>query len=356
MGRDRPSPALDRARRLVSALISATLLAAPAARAQAPGLPAEGLTDVVGLARALDRASSSVIGVQVKAVDDARSASTLGTLRQGSGVVIDADGLVLTIGYLILEAEQVRLVLDDERTVPARVVAYDLATGFGLVRALSPLKLEPVPLGTSSGRAHGEPMLIASGGPDAEVSNARLMAQRAFAGYWEYRIDGALFTSPPRTDHSGAGLFNARGELVGIGSLVVQNTLAIPDGPAVPGNMFVPVHLLVPILDELKSRGLSSASHRAWLGVNCVEQGGQVRVVRVSSDSPAEVAGLEPGDRIERIDGVAVTSLDALWTSLWAGGGAEREVVLDIRRGESQQAVKVQSVDRMKTLRRAEGI
>jgi serine protease Do len=320
-------------------------------------LPAQAqpTSDFEAQARALKRATDGVVGVSVQAVDDARSNATLGRNREGSGVVIGPDGLVLTIGYLVLEAETVQLTLDGERELPARVVAYDLATGFGLVQALAPLPMEPVPLGQPGTLADDDPLLIASGGAAGAISVANLVSRRSFAGYWEYAIDGALFTSPPRSDHSGAALFNGRGELMGIGSLFVADALGA-DHPNVPGNMFVPVDLLTPILADLRARGVSQASRRAWLGINCVEQGGQVRVVRVNTDSPADVAGLLPGDRIVSIDGVPVKELAVLWKSLWAGGLPEREVTLEVRRGDDERTVKLQSVDRMKTLSRARGV
>ena len=155
--------------------------------------------------------------------------------------------------------------------------------------------------------------------------------------------------------HSGAGLFNARGELVGIGSLVVADAGQV-DGARRPGNMFVPVDLLPPMLDEMRRRGSSSRSRRAWLGVNCVEDEGAVRVLRVSADSPADVAGLRAGDHILRIDDREVRALEGLWQALWQGGPAEREVRLEIQRGEQRQVVKVFSIDRMATLKRPKGI
>jgi S1-C subfamily serine protease len=325
------------------------LACGPQARAAEPSSAIEAQS------RALQRASASVVGLRALAVDDARSAATLGRARQGSGVVIGSGDLVLTIGYLVLEAERVQLVTDDEREVPARLVGYDVATGFGLVQALAPLRIEPVPFGTTMALARGEPLMIVSGGEDGAISAAQLVSRRSFSGYWEYHVDGALFTSPARSDHSGAGLFNSRGELVGIGSLLVKDA-AGADGPAQNGNMFVPIDLLRPILPELSSRGSSHLSQRAWMGVNCVEAEGTVRVVRVNSDSPAEVAGLEPGDRIVRIDGTEVKALEVLWKTLWAGGAPEREVTLDIVRGGKPQTLKLQSVDRMKTLKRAQGI
>ena len=322
--------------------------------------------------RALQRAQQAVLGVQTVAVDEARSANTLGKARSGSGVVIGADGLVLTIGYLVLEAEDVALVRDDGRLVPARVLAYDVATGFGLLQALTPLGLDPVPLGRSATLAPQEPLMIASGGGGGAVSAAQLVSRRAFAGYWEYHIEGALFTVPPRRDHSGAGLFNGAGELVGVGSLLVADAVGSAEGAVDgatdndtntgterarrSGNLFVPTDLLTPILAELRSRGFSEASRRAWLGMNCAVQDGRVRVVRVSDDSPADVAGLEAGDRILRIDGTEVRALDQLWKTLWAGGAPEREIRLEIERDRAVQTLTVFSVDRMKTLKRAAGI
>jgi len=305
-------------------------------------------------AEALDRARSAMVAVLSEAVDEAGSIATLGALRRGSGVVIGDDGLVLTIGYLILEAERVDLVVEGARRVPARVVAYDLASGFGLLQALAPLRVAPVALGRSTSASGDEPLMVASGGAEGELSLARLVSQRAFSGYWEYHIDAALFTVPPRTDHSGAGRFNLDGELLGIGSLVVSDAMG-PAAGRLPGNMFVPVDLLKPILAEMRARGASRGSTRAWLGLNCAESAGEVRVLRVTRESPAELAGVLPGDRILRIDGAEVGALETLYKTLWRDG-AERDVQLTIRRGGDVQTLTVHALDRMKTLRKPQGI
>ena len=337
---------------LLLALAGALLLTwAPPALATDTGLDAR--------AQALQRAQAAVIGVQVLALEDARSNRTLGQARQGSGVVIGEDGLVLTIGYLVLEADRVQLLLDDERTVPARVVGYDVATGFGLVQALAPLRITPVPLGRGATVLDTEPLMMVTGGDAGAISLAQLAVRRAFSGYWEYHLDQALFTVPARRDHSGAGLFNVRGELVGIGSLFVADVLGDSDTTEAthqPGNMFVPTDVLPAILGELRSAGTTRASRRAWLGISCVETPAGLRIVRVNDDSPADVAGLQAGDRILRIDGTEVRALAGLWQALWAGGAPEREVVLDIQRDDGPQTLKVYSVDRMKTMRRPQGI
>ncbi len=317
--------------------------------------PAAAQSPIEQQSRALARASDAVLGLRAQAVEGARSVRTLGAERQGSGVVIGREGLVLTIGYLILEAEQVELITDDDRHIPARVVGYDVATGFGLVQALAPLTLAPAPLGDTAALAPNDTLVMVSGGENGAVGPARLASRRAFSGFWEYHVDGALFTAPARSDHSGAGLFNLQGELVGIGSLLVGDASGTEAG-RLPGNMFVPVDLLKPILAELQERGSSRASARAWIGVNCIESGGEIRISRVTDDSPADVAGLQAGDRILRIDGIAVDRLEWLWKRLWAGSSAERAVLLDIERDGQRQTLTVQSVDRAKTLSRAQGI
>lgn len=319
-----------------------------------PGLPAQAAS-LADTSRALQRASDAVLGIEVEALEDARSSLTLGMQRTGSGVVIGADGLVLTIGYLVLEAENVVLLPDDGRRVPARVVAYDVATGFGLVQALAPLRIEAVPLGRAAALDAQEPLAFVSGGPQGLVTPVRLLERRPFSGSWEYHLEQALYTAPARRDQSGAGLFNGRGELVGVGSLFLAQG-ALTGAPRQSGNVFVPADLLAPILDELRARGHSAASERPWLGVHCQETASGLRVVRVNDDSPADVAGLQPGDTIEKVDGVAVQGLAALYQALWSKGPPEREFVLDVLRQGARQTLKVYSVDRMKTFKRAQGV
>lgn len=355
-----PSPgALEdlRSRRRPSMALAAMLLgAALSGGAQALAEPGTGRPAAVATseqAQALQRASDAVVGVEVEAVEAAPSSETLGRLRSGSGVVIGEDGTVLTIGYLLMEADEVNLLLDNGKRLPARVVGMDLASGLGLLQALVPIDVAPAPLARDTAVAGDESLLLVSGGSEGAISMAQLSERRAFSGYWEYHIDNALFTRPPRTDHSGAGLFNARGELLGIGSLLVLDTPG--EHAQGPGNMFVPVDLLRPVIDELREHGSSRASHRAWLGVNCREHEQGVQVVRVNRDSPAEAAGLEPGDLITGIDGRRVAGLEAFYKRLWSGG-SERRITLDVlRRGEARQ-VQVHSVDRMSTLRRARSI
>lgn len=320
----------------------------PFAHAAAPAASDQDAID------ALARARDAVVGVQVTAAEGARSAETLGRRRSGSGVVIGPEGLILTIGYLILEADGIQVTTHDHRVLPARAVAYDLATGFGLIRPLLPLRVPPAPLGSVAGTAQSTKLMAAIGGDDGGVAVTELVSTRPFSGYWEYHIESALFTSPPVGNHSGAGLFNQRGELLGIGSLFVGDALG--DSQRMPGNMFVPVDLLKPILTELQQTGSTRNSRRPWLGINSSEHGGRVHIVRVSQDSPAHAAGLAPGDVVLAIDGEKVSTLEGFYKKLWSRPEVEGEVTLTVMQGTQIRQVPVKTVDRMKTMRRPSGI
>ncbi len=326
-----------------------------AAQAATPK-PAAAQTTITALARA----SAAVVGIKVSVDEEARSAETLGQRRTGSGVVISADGLILTIGYLMLEAEQIEIVTQDNKTVPARAVAYDLATGFGLIRPLLPLSgspaVAPVTLGNSKELQTGEALMAVTGpqqDDDADVSMTRLISRRAFSGSWEYHIDTALFTSPPVAasggNHSGAPLFNQKGELVGIGSLLVADTTG--SNRRLPGNMFVPVDLLRPILAELQKNGSSLQSHRPWLGLTSTDQEGRVQIVRVSKGSPAESAGLETGDVVLAIDDAKVTTLETFYKKLWDRSAPDAEIRLTVLQGADIKTIVIKAQDRMLTLK-----
>jgi serine protease Do len=331
---------------------------APATSPATPPPPSPALDSAAIDAKvsALRRAQSAVVRVRTTAVDEAQTTESLGQRRVGSGVVIDRDGLVLTIGYLILEAETVDIEIDASRVVPARVIATDVATGFGLVQPLVPLRVDPVPLGRSTTLAARQPLISMSGGTDGSVAVARMVSQRAFSGSWEYHIDQAIYTAPPRDDHSGAALFNDNGELVGIGSLVLADVNPADDPSVLPGNLFVPIDLLKPILTEMRAQGTSQLSRRPWLGVNSSEANGQIRVLRVNRESPAFEAGLRAGDRIEAIDGEKVTTLEQFYKVLWKGSNPQRPVLVEVRRGGQTQSFTVQSVDRLSTFKRSRGI
>ena len=308
---------------------------------------------------ALAKANAAVVGVRVSVAEDARSVETLGQQRSGSGVVIGADGLILTIGYLMLEAQTIQIVTQDNKLLPAQAVAYDLATGFGLIKPLMPLRdVQPVALGSHKELAAGEALMAATGtqsnGEEADVSMTQMVSKRAFTGYWEYHLDSAVFTSPPIRNHSGAPLFNQRGELIGIGSLFVTD--AMGGNRKLPGNMFVPVDLLKPILGEMQQTGSTKLSRRPWVGLTSSEQGGRVQIVRVNKDGPAQAAGLEAGDLVLAVDGVKVATLEAFYKKMWEHAQPDDEIKLTVLQGADIKTITLKAVDRMSTMKKPDGI
>jgi len=340
---------------MVLAGCAAGVHAAAPAR-QPPGAKAAVPASEAQLA-ALRRALNAVVSVRVSATEGAPTARSLGEERSGSGVVIDAEGTVLTIGYLLLEAETIEIATQDDRRVPARQVAYDQATGFGMIQPLVPLRprIEPAPMGSAARLEVGEALMAStSSRGGAEVGVVRMVDRRAFSGYWEYHIEQALFTAPPVPNHSGAAVFNHQGELVGIGSLFVADTLG--NGKVLPGNMFVPLDLLAPVLAEMRSTGSTQASHRPWLGVSSQLQDGRVRIMRVERGGPAQLAGVSVGDEVLEVDGTPVHSLESFYKKVWTRPAPTDEVELTIRQGEEVRKIRVQAVDRMQTLRKPQGI
>ena len=292
---------------------------------------------------------AGAVGVSATIPGDTFTAGILGTRRSGSGIVIDAGGLVLTIGYLILEAATVDLTEADGRVVPAEVVAYDFETGFGLVRAALPLASPPVRLGRSADLREGDPVLVLAHAGAGPPQGAEVVSRRTFAGYWEYLLDDAIFTAPPHPGFGGAGLIDAGGTLVGIGSLFVGDAAA---GRPLPGNMFVPIDALKPILADLIAFGRSTAPPRPWLGLITRQVGRALVVVRVTPDGPAAAAGLRPGDAIVGVAGARIAGMEDFYRKVRALGDAGVEVPIDtLVHGSGTRRIIVQSSDRYRFLR-----
>lgn len=289
----------------------------------------------------LDPILPSIVTLRANVPDDAFTAQALGTIREGSGVVIRENGLVLTIGYLITEAEEVWLGTHDGRQVPAHVVAYDQATGFGLVQALMPLGLPALELGESSKAELGDSVIFADG--QGRSVRATIVAKQEFAGYWEYLLDEAIFIAPAHPSWGGAGLIDAEGKLIGIGSLRLQMSR---NGDVADINMAVPIDLLPPILDELLTRGGVEGPPRPWLGVFSAESDGEVVVMSVSQGGPADKAGIRRGDIISDVRDGAVEGLADFYRKLWDIGPAGAEVPMRIVREGRENWVRVKSADR----------
>jgi serine protease Do len=307
------------------------VLTATAAHAQAP------LPDV-------DALTSAIVHIRMKAVDSARSNANLGREREGTGIVIDGDGHIVTIGYVVVEAESVEVVTQDQKTVAARLIGYDHATGLGLLRAVAPLdNVTPIPMGSADALAVREPVLVLPHGGRANASMGYIMSKRRFTASWEYLLDGALFVSPPTMQWAGAALLNREGRLVGIGSLLLR---AVSTEHPVPGNMFVPVDALKPILADLIARGTRAGAARPWLGLGTEEVQGHLFVTNVSAQGPAEAAGIRAGDIVVGVGREPVRTHEQLYKSMWSIGAAGVEVPLRVLQGTEVRDIRVRSIDR----------
>lgn len=292
----------------------------------------------------LDLALAAVVGLQCKVPDNAYTVQALGQERAGHGVAINDKGLVLTIGYLIVEAETIWMVDHTGQAVPGHALGYDQETGFGLVQALGQLKAPPLELGTTSEVHVGDPVILAGHGGRANAITAIVGDKREFAGYWEYLLDEALFTEPPHPFWGGGALIDTEGRLCGIGSLYVQKNPEESD--SFDANMVVPIDILHPILDDLQTYGRAQRPPRPWLGALSTEANDRVIVVNTWDGGPADTAGLESGDLVLGVKGEPVTSLAQFYRRIWALGEAGVEVPLDILRGGQLVEIAVSSADR----------
>jgi S1-C subfamily serine protease len=295
----------------------------------------------------LDRALASIVGLHSIIPPDAFTAETLGTERAGNGVVID-DGLILTIGYLITEAESVWLHLGDGRVVEGHALGFDSVTGFGLVQALGQIDLDPLPLGSSGAAQIGDHVVVGGAGGRTRSVASQIVAKQEFAGYWEYLLDEAIFTYPSHPNWGGAGLISNRGELIGIGSLQLERDSG---GKAEHVNMIVPIDLLKPVLGDLRRFGRVNKPARPWLGMFSTEIDNRVVVIGISGNGPAARAELKAGDVILAVKGEKITSQSAFIRKLWSLGPAGVDVPLTVHHEGVTFDVVLASTDRNKLLK-----
>ncbi len=297
----------------------------------------------------LERALSSVVGIRSVVPADAFTAETLGTERGGNGVIIRADGLVLTVGYLVTEADTIWLNLIDGRNVPGTVLGFDQASGFGLVQALARLDLPALPIGRSSDAKVGQPVVIGAGGGRTRSVAARIVARQEFAGYWEYVVDDAIFTSPSHPNWGGTAAIGPDGDLIGIGSLQLQE--GREQGPPGNLNMVIPIDLLAPILDDMQTLGRPNRPQRPWLGLYATEIEDKVVIVGLAKNGPAQRADLRTGDVLLSVGDHDVSDLAGLYRKVWAMGVSGVEIPVSIYRDGKTFATRIKSGDRQRFLK-----
>jgi len=297
----------------------------------------------------LDHALDAVVLVRSEIPEDAFTAPILGTERAGNGVVISENGMVLTIGYLITEASVIWLATNKGTVVGGYPMAYDQATGFGLIQPLGKLGVKPIERGSASSIRVGENVVVAGHGGRAHALKATVFAKREFAGYWEYVLDEALFTAPAHPQWGGSALIGADGKLAGIGSLLVQEKI---DAGTIQGNMIVPIDLLAPILDDMTKTGRANRAPHPWLGMYATEAGERLVVAGLAPGAPAERAGVRVGDAVITVGGEKPKSLADLWRKVWAHGAPGAIVPLKLARSGKMLELRLTSSDRADFLKK----
>jgi S1-C subfamily serine protease len=297
----------------------------------------------------LEELISAVVKIKTHINPEGRTVQGLGRDREGTGILIDADGLILTIGYLMVEAYAAEVMTNDGRTLPASIVGYDHETGFGLLRTIEPLKIKPFTFGKVADVKEKDVVVVASGGGANMVMPVQVVGKREFVGNWEYLLDEAIFTAPAHPAWSGAALISREGKLIGVGSLIVGDAAGTKEHN--PGNVFVPIDRLAPILGDLLSEGRPSGPGRPWLGMNADETHGRLMVGRVTPGGPADKAGIQRGDVIVSVNGEVTTSLPDFYRKVWSKGSAGAVIGLDVRHNNTVQHVDVQSINRLDHLK-----
>ncbi len=297
----------------------------------------------------LELALSCVVALRATVPTDAFTADTLGTERAGNGVIIRGNGLILTIGYLITEADTLWLTLNDGQSVPGHVLGYDQETGLGLVQALAKLDMPALEIGQSAAASLGERVVVGGAGGRQHSVAARIVAKQEFAGYWEYVLDEAIFTAPAHPNWGGTALIGPGGDLLGIGSLQLQH--AVEKGQAQNINMMVPIDLLKPIFDDLLKFGRRNAPPRPWLGFYATEVENRLVIVGLADRGPAKRADLHTGDIVLSIAGTEVNDLAGMFRRIWAQGQAGVEVPITIYRDGETMDLRIKSGERDRFLK-----
>jgi len=291
----------------------------------------------------LPAALRSMLLVHADIPAEAFTADALGTERIGHGILIEPDKLVLTIGYLITEAQSIWLTTSEGAVVPGHALAYDQVTGFGLVLPLGRLDAPTIPRGSATAAQVGDPVIIVGHGGLEHALEAKVVARREFAGYWEYLLEDALFTTPAHPQWGGTALLGQDGRLLGVGSLLVQETIG---SETLDANMFVPIDLLEPILDDMIKLGRPARTPRPWLGMYATPMRGHLVVGGLTQGGPAHRAGVQLGDIVVEIGGEPVSDLADLLRRIWSKGPAGTEIPLTVVRDEGTSHVRVTSADR----------
>jgi S1-C subfamily serine protease len=285
----------------------------------------------------IERVLPSIVHLQAQIPDSHPSAHILGTERMGSGMVVDSGGLVLTVNYVVLGAEQVKATLLDQRSYIAEVVRHDFASGLALVR-LPEQRLPALPLRRSVDLEPGEEAFIVASVGDgaARVASGAVSYIGPFDANWEYVLDRAIMTTAMNPGLGGGPLLDTLGRVTGVVSLNLNEIGRF--------SLAIPTDYYLDARDTFLAGRPQVGTTRAWLGIFCYAVKDHVVIAGLLPGGPGEQAGLKAGDVILAIDGQDVGDRRSLYRLLWAHRPGEA-VTLNIFRGREMRTVTVASGD-----------
>jgi len=267
------------------------------------------------------------------------STAIMGDERMGTGAVVEPDGLILTVNYVVMGGKSISVSFAKGRAQRAEIVAQDWDVGLALLKVKRPAA-PPVALRSSDRLSPGAPVFtLTSIGPrERRVAGGLVTYLGEFEAYWEYLLDRGIVTSAANPGFGGGPLFTMTGEMVGVVYLslseIGRNALAIP------------AEYYRERRDELLRFGrVVSRPQRAWLGVfaHPLEEG--VVVAGVVPNGPGARSGVQEGDVIVALDSQEVPTRKDLYLGLWRHGPGER-IALEVLRDNELRMVHVTSGDR----------
>ena len=285
----------------------------------------------------------SIVKIDSIVPADARTAKALGTVRGGNGVVID-DKHILTIGYIVVEAETITITLPNSGVVPAELIGYDHTTGFGILKTILPSKLSSLKIGDSDNLNKEETLYVLPYLTEGSPSAVKMVSRRSFTGWWEYFLDKPIYTHPMNSSFAGSALINEFGEILGIGSLYVSDAAA--KGIPSPGNLFVPINDLKPILDDLIANGKRTSDVKPYMGLTSNDDTGKVMITRVNDDGPAAKAGFMENDIILKVNKINIPDTENFYKTVWSQGGPGTLLDFEIERNNQIISLKLTTMDR----------
>ncbi len=259
--------------------------------------------------------------------------------QMGSGFVVDtARGLILTADHIIGAGREPKVKLADGRLLPATLVGRDQATGLALLR-VEAQGLAALPLAARAPMA-GEPsLLIGRLLPlDTTIATSGMVGGRipaeGEAGNLAWLSDNWMIDNLlPGGGVGGGPVLNAQGEVMGVATAIWGR-----DGYGQSAaTIMIALNTARPVIEALASNG---AVERSQVGVSldCVND--DCRIGVIFPDSPAAAAGLQVGDAVKAIDGLSLTTVNAITRHI-AARPVGATVVLDIERGGVAQRVNI---------------